>query len=157
MVNIKVPINLKGAIKFSSPDIDEFIPKQSLGDLQFTKNLLDEDRILLVTDLATSTDEDMNLITPENGTTFYLLGASIASDITVSALFDIAILVNNDLPLETALFTNVGAVNWIYNVKYQKLVGDGVKNMRISFNQGIGNTSTLRTTIYGYLQNSVRP
>ena len=48
MVNIKVPINLKGAIKIDTVDIEDRlqVDKSARNDLQFLKNLLDQDKMI---------------------------------------------------------------------------------------------------------------
>ena len=158
MVNIKVPINLKGAIKIDTTEIDNRlqVDKSARNDLQFLKNLHDTGKFLLVNEASTAS-ASMSLIRPANGSTFYLLGATIRLNVTAGTDINAFSLESTSTTptLDTVLFSGVGQFTHHFAVNTFAVRGNDSNTIIINFQEGADVTSSANTTIWGYVENSV--
>ncbi len=163
MANIKVPINLKGALKIDTADIQDRlqVDKSARNDLQFLKNIHDTEKFILESNSVTATGTVV-IIQPPVGTTFYLLGASVTLDITAGADQCSFSLIkttsgNTELSQSVLLFEGTGAHNGEFPIKTGSLIGTGITSYSVQFIEGADVTSTADAKLWGYFENSVRP
>ena len=158
MVNIKVPINIKGTIKLDSAKIADRlqIDQTANSTAQFYKNLLDEDRIVLE-EGTLGASGTFGRFTPQTGTTFYLIGVTLTDFISAGTDVDSFLLDSDGDRVERHSISGIGSHNLTFMTQYVKLTGDGIKEITITWLKGVGNTSTASCTIYGYLKNSISP
>ena len=163
MVNIKVPINLKGAIKIDTADIEDRlqVDKSANNDLQFLKNLHDTEKFQLRNNQTTLTATgNIGTITPPNGSTFYLLGATASIRITAGADLSTMAL-NKNSPFdqrEVQAVTGLGVHNLAFNLTTDSLRGDSSqRSYTLDYVQGADVSAEVFGVIWGYLENSVRP
>ncbi len=158
MVNIKVPINLKGAIKIDTADIEDRlqVDKSARNDLQFLKNLFDTGKIIFRSQQVGATGTPISFVPPA-GSTFYFLGCKINYE--VDATGDGQLTMDNDGPTgrrDGVLFSNAGMGTLSLGVPGDILIGDGIKAYTVDFTETTGSVAFF-ITFWGYLENSIRP
>ena len=161
MVNIKVPINLKGAIKIDTADIEDRlqVDKSARNDLQFLKNLLDQDKMIFEQAFVNADAENVEII-PPIGSTFYLLGASASAAILSASFFQTrlqTVIGNTTTRIETHTFnsTSLQPRHYHFTINTHKVIGNGEDKIEIILD-GTG-TGSMNLQLWGYLENSVRP
>ena len=151
---IQVPIG-KGIgkfpkLRFSQPEFEKKSTISSIpqSDLQFLRGLAEDSRIVVQTNTGT-TSGDMITITPDTGTTFFFLGASVTNtDGAAAGTFQLT----NDGTIRDFVQIAFGD-NHTFTLPIDRIVG----NMSRSFilEALTANVNSL-TTLYGWNENTER-
>ena len=150
-MSIQVPIG-KGIgkfpkLRFAQPEFEKKpFTEQINSDLQFLRQLSEDDRIIIQTNVGT-TSGDMITITPDTGTTFFFLGASVTN--TDGAAIGEFQLTNNGIIRDWVQLA-AGATH-TFSLPIDRLVG----NMSNSFIlEAITTNVNSLTSLYGWNENT---
>ena len=153
---IQVPIG-KGITKF--PKIKRSQPEEKFGtfpsipsDRQFLKDLADQDRLIITQQQTALAARPFTVVSfvPDNGTTFYFLGASCSTSNGGSEhAFE---LQSDGVVIEGATRIAEGVVE--FKIPTFSLIGDGTKAVEIICT--VSANGTFDGTILGYIVKSPR-
>ena len=137
-------------IRFSKPEFEKKKDISSIpqSDLQFLRALAEDSRIVIQTNIGT-TSGDMITITPDTGTTFFFLGASVTNtDGVTTGTFQLT----NDGTIRDFVELPTGE-NHTFTLPIDRLVG----NMSRSFIlEALTADVNSLTTLYGWNENTER-
>ncbi len=157
MVNIKVPINLKGSLNIETSKLPTSpqLSQTANSDIQFIKNVHDELRFQIQVDVLQALGDEV-VITPPNGTTFYFLGASVSYEV-VSGTATIG-LFNDEVARDRVLLIGDNTNDYVkIALQFDSLIGNGAREYKLRMEPiSIGADITATGTIWGYFANSIR-
>ena len=140
MVNIKVPINLKGAIKIDSEQFQKDIPK-SLGDLQFLKKLTDRGEIIASGFTSFTLLAGVNIVfgrRPTVGETSYFLDSRVSC--TTPALWSLRLINfntgDNEINISSFRLAADTVGSFFSPPALFSLVGNGIRQIEITADDG---------------------